>query len=182
MNTKQKLVTGYMALANKLAYQKKKSLPNHIDIEDLKSAAYLGLTEAAHRYEPEFGISFSTYAYPRIFGAIQDFLRELNCIKYSKDYNLVSLSLANEEGNSLAETIESKPEENIEEIFEVLTFNIEGQAKTMLKHYFIDELSMREVGEKFNVSESRISQLIKQYKEQIHFNWNEYNGVEGLAA
>src|SRR4051812_1699576 len=76
MTITQSLVEQYIPLANKLACRRKKDLPRFVDIEELKSAAYLGLVEAASRYDPKVGVIFSTFAYPRIFGAIQDYLRE----------------------------------------------------------------------------------------------------------
>ncbi len=53
-------------------------LPDHIDSENLEAAGILGLVEAAHRYDKERAVAFTTYAYPRIRGAILDELRR-NC-------------------------------------------------------------------------------------------------------
>lgn len=162
MNTQQ-LVEKYIPLANKLAYQKKTSLPSFIDIDEIKSAAYLGLVEAASRFDPLRG-SFSTYAYPRIMGAIQDYLRELNWCKKRQPL----------------EDVETKPDRNCEDVFEILTMDFDTNAKAIMRHYFIDEYSMKEVGHKFGVSESRISQLIKEYKLRIIGKWS--RTINELAA
>lgn len=53
-------------------------LPNQCDTENLESAGVLGLIEAARNYDPQRGVAFTTYAYPRIHGAILDELRR-NC-------------------------------------------------------------------------------------------------------
>lgn len=183
MATMQELVVQYVPLANKLAYQKKKSLPNFVDVEDLKSAAYLGLVEAATRYDESKGVAFSTFAYPRIFGEIHDFLRRQGWIKRCDLTPVVSLDTADEdEGCMLRDTIAAKEGTDTEECFEVITFKLDAQAKAVLRHYFIDEYSMKEVGEKFGVSESRISQLVKRYKSEIQSQWTESQLVAELAA
>ena len=171
MITMQNLVVQYVPLANKLAYNKKKSLPKFVDVEDLKSAAYLGLVEAASRFDSSLGVAFSTFAYPRIFGAIHDYLREQGWMKRGDLTPMISLDSSSEENCVLSDTIEGKVESDIEESFEAITLNLDDQAKSVLRHYFIDDYSMKEVGEKFNVSESRICQLIKLYKEKIAQNW-----------
>ncbi|MEO1526924.1 MAG: sigma-70 family RNA polymerase sigma factor [Planctomycetota bacterium] len=44
--------------------------------ENLHSAGLVGLVEAANSYDPDHGVAFRTYAYPRIRGAIVDELRK----------------------------------------------------------------------------------------------------------
>jgi RNA polymerase sigma factor FliA len=175
MCTTQKLVEDYVPLAVKLAYQKKRSLPQFISIDELKSAAYLGLTEAASRYDDTKGVQFSTYAYPRIQGAILDYLRELSW--GNKEDQSVVCDLESLENCSGVEP-QSSPEQLLEEISE----DLDEQAKTMMKFYFIDEFSMKEIGKKFGVSESRISQLISSYKQKIKNNWSESDLLPELAA
>lgn len=45
--------------------------------ENLKSAGMVGLIESANNFDPKLGISFRTFAFPRIRGAIIDELRKL---------------------------------------------------------------------------------------------------------
>ena len=174
VNTNQELVERYIPLANKLAYQKKKSLPRFIDVEELKSAAYLGLVEAASRFDPERGVAFSTFAYPRVFGAIHDHLRAQGWGKKTEPRSAVSLDseMSDSEGCVLKDTLEAKVERNDNEFLEVVSQNLDKQATAVLRYYFIDAYSMKEVGKKFGVSESRISQLIKRYRDQIRSDWN----------
>lgn len=181
--TTQQLIEKYIPLANKLAFQKKKNLPRFIDVEELKSAAYLGLVEAASRFDASLGIEFSTFSYPRIFGAICDYLREQGWLKKNGSIQMLSLDMPmkdSEEGYCLRDTIEAKKENSVEECFEALSNKMDDQAKSVMRAYFIDDCSMKEVGNRHKVSESRISQLIKQYKAQIRTEWA--NDVTGLAA
>lgn len=53
-------------------------LPPETDIANLESAGVLGLVEAATKFNPERGVKFVSYAYPRVRGAILDELRR-NC-------------------------------------------------------------------------------------------------------
>jgi len=51
------------------------NLPNEVDEENLRAAGILGLIEAAQNFDPQRGVPFKTFAYPRIRGAIVDELR-----------------------------------------------------------------------------------------------------------
>lgn len=53
-------------------------LPPGIDEENLLSAGTLGLIEAASKFDPNRGVAFKTFAYPRVRGSIVDELRR-NC-------------------------------------------------------------------------------------------------------
>jgi RNA polymerase sigma factor (sigma-70 family) len=137
-------------------------------MSELKSAAYLGLTEAANRFDPSLGLSFATFAYPRIRGAIIDYLRELGWDKRSNRFQVVSLDApADDEGHSRADLLPAKRKDENKDVLEFISVRFGEQAEAVLRHYFIDEMSMKEVGQKFGVSEGRISQLIKQFKERI---------------
>lgn len=57
-----------------------KKFSNSVDKEDLRSVAMIGLLEAMRKFDPEFGTEFSTFAYPRINGAMIDELRRLDIL------------------------------------------------------------------------------------------------------
>lgn len=48
---------------------------DQVELEDLISSGYFGLISAVHSFDPKKGFSFSTFAFPRIRGAILDDLR-----------------------------------------------------------------------------------------------------------
>lgn len=182
-DTANQLVEKYVPLARKMAYQKKRVLPNFIDVEDLESAAFLGLVEAANRFKEDRGVAFSTFAYPRIFGAIHDWLREQGWGKRGEPLKIISLDFKSDENNDcLKDTIAIKERSNHEEMIEVVAYELDKQATDILRYYFVYEFSMKEIGEKFGVSESRISQLIKQYKERIKSDWDQRELYSVLAA
>lgn len=79
-----KLITDHLLLAQAVASQKYRTAPHALDLDDLKSLAYMGLVEAASRwftyceskgYDPNATQFFVIYARPRIAGSIYDKLR-----------------------------------------------------------------------------------------------------------
>lgn len=71
------LVLENISLAEKIAKSRKRKL-SQVSYDELKSAAYLGLVEAAHHYNPQQNDCFPAFAIWRIIGAIRDYLREIS--------------------------------------------------------------------------------------------------------
>ncbi|WP_412563283.1 sigma-70 family RNA polymerase sigma factor [Thalassobius sp. MITS945101] len=69
------LVKEHMPLVRKLAWHFMGRVGQFAEIDDLLQAGYLGLIDAARRYTPQEGVSFSAYAAIRVRGAIVDLLR-----------------------------------------------------------------------------------------------------------
>jgi len=113
-----------ISLARKLA--RTKGLTG-LEEQDLCSAACLGLCEAAHRFDPENGASFKTFAYLRIHGAMVDLARESNGIsrytfKKLRDAESIDLNhYVSEKPES-----DSSPKELISFIASVDSFSYEG--------------------------------------------------------
>ena len=57
-----------------------KRTPSHIERDDIKGAAYIGLLEAAEKYDRSYETKFSTFAGHRVKGAILDYLRSLDWV------------------------------------------------------------------------------------------------------
>lgn len=72
---REQLILRHIDLVRHVVGRMVAQLPAGCDSENLESAGMLGLVEAAQHYEPERGAAFSTYAYPRIRGAVLDELR-----------------------------------------------------------------------------------------------------------
>jgi RNA polymerase sigma factor for flagellar operon FliA len=71
----QDLVEKYLGYAHAIAAEVLKKCPRHVEREDVNRAAEFGLAQAARAYDPSRGISFKTFAYYRVKGAIYDDLR-----------------------------------------------------------------------------------------------------------
>ena len=61
-------------LVRSIALKLAPKVPDHIHIDDLVGEGYLGLVEAMRLFNPERQVLFTTYAYPRVRGAMIDFV------------------------------------------------------------------------------------------------------------
>ena len=79
-NTKHRdeLIIENLHLVNVIAAYVRRSVPVHIELDDLIHAGTMGLFDAASKYQAEKEVAFSTYAKHRIRGAILDSLRQLD--------------------------------------------------------------------------------------------------------
>jgi len=69
------LLTDNLSLVHHVARQLERKLSNELDHDELVSAGTLGLMAAMSSFDPDRGLAFSTFAVPRIRGAILDELR-----------------------------------------------------------------------------------------------------------
>ncbi len=72
---KEQLIEEHLPLVRRIAERLAIGLPSHMQVDDLVSYGYLGLLEAADRYDPSHGVLFSTFASKRIRGAMLDGIR-----------------------------------------------------------------------------------------------------------
>ena len=72
---RHELVIAWMPLARTIAAEYLARAPRHVDRDDILSAAFLGLVEAANRHEESTGVPFSSWAGTRIRGAVLDAAR-----------------------------------------------------------------------------------------------------------
>lgn len=61
-----------------VAQKIQRTIPVHVDLDELIGEGTLGLVQAARRFDAKRGIRFRTFAERRIVGAIQDSLRKLD--------------------------------------------------------------------------------------------------------
>jgi RNA polymerase sigma factor for flagellar operon FliA len=75
---RQALLAQHEGLVHHVARQLARRLSTEAQIDELESAGSLGLIQAVDSFDPRRGLAFSTYAVPRIRGAILDELRRLD--------------------------------------------------------------------------------------------------------
>jgi RNA polymerase sigma factor (sigma-70 family) len=68
----QDLVTAHVELVRKIAGRHAKRLPIWVEMDEILSAGYFGLCQAADRFDPSKHASFAVWASWRIHGAIMD--------------------------------------------------------------------------------------------------------------
>ncbi|MEJ2634049.1 MAG: FliA/WhiG family RNA polymerase sigma factor [Calditrichia bacterium] len=80
---RNRLMEKYLGVVHYVVNKLFKSVPGHVERDDLVNIGVIGLGEALNRYNPYFGIKFETYAIPRVKGAIIDELRKQDWIPRS---------------------------------------------------------------------------------------------------
>lgn len=75
---RSQLVAQHVGLVHHVARQLAARLSTEADLDELISAGSLGLMQAAESFDDARGLSFSTFAVPRIRGAMLDELRRLD--------------------------------------------------------------------------------------------------------
>jgi len=74
---RDELIERYLPYVRSIAQTIISKLPAQIDINDLIGYGRIGLIEAVERFDRTRGVSFKTFAYYRIKGAIYDGLRQI---------------------------------------------------------------------------------------------------------
>lgn len=72
---RDRLLDEYLGLVHRAVREAAAGLPRFLDMEDLLGAGTVGLVQALESFDPSMGFAFSTFAMPRIRGAIRDEIR-----------------------------------------------------------------------------------------------------------
>jgi RNA polymerase sigma factor for flagellar operon FliA len=80
---RNRLVLQYAPLVKYVAGRMRTRLPDSVDQDDLVSDGVLGLMDAIERFDPARGLTFQTFAVPRIRGAIIDGMRAMDFVPRS---------------------------------------------------------------------------------------------------
>jgi RNA polymerase sigma factor (sigma-70 family) len=155
----QSLVLKHISFAEKIAKSQAKRMPPQVQYDELKSAAYMGLVDAATRYDGKK--DFESFASFRIIGEIKDYLRSL---KWDRNTNKVA---SIPEGYDVV--AETEPESFDDILDEFAKNRISPLAKSILHMYYGQRLPISQIAAKANLSDARISQLINQNVETIRF-------------
>lgn len=131
--------------------------------DDIFLEGVYGLIKAIEKFKP-WKARFSTYATIWIKQSIRRFIQKEKAQMRGRVYPQVSEE--EEEINVIEETIPS-PEEtsspNKEELSKRIEYaNIPQRSKDILHMYFLEGLSLREIGERVGLSKERVRQLIKE--------------------
>ena len=77
LTDRQALIEQHLSYVRAMAITILRTLPSHVDLDELVACGNIGLVEAAERFDPRHRTSFRTFAYYRIRGAIYDALRKM---------------------------------------------------------------------------------------------------------
>jgi RNA polymerase sigma factor FliA len=93
---RQELLAEHISLVHHVSRQIHRRVSSDVELDELVSAGTMGLIEALERFEPTRGLAFSTFAVPRVRGAILDELRRIDHVPSSMRRRTRTLSTARE--------------------------------------------------------------------------------------
>ncbi|MDR0454308.1 MAG: FliA/WhiG family RNA polymerase sigma factor [Deferribacteraceae bacterium] len=94
---KNKIVYDYLPQIKIWAVRAKNLLPSSVDMDEIYSAASLGLIECLDKYDKSRNIAFSTYVEHRVKGSILDALRGMDFLSRNARAKVKALEAASEE-------------------------------------------------------------------------------------
>jgi RNA polymerase sigma factor for flagellar operon FliA len=146
--------------------------------DELWSAGALGLLDAARRFEPGRDIRFETFAEHRVRGAMLDELRRLDPLPRRLRARAERGEIAGLEGvtqppvslealGNAAPAEEPSAEERASlaqrrDRLAAAISRLPQRWQTVLSLYYVEELTLKEIGQVLEVSEARVSQLHKE--------------------
>ncbi len=98
-DARQQLLNEHLGLVYFVARQLASGLGADVDFDEFVSAGTLGLMSALESFEPSRGLAFSTFAAPRIRGAILDELRRQDHVPRSIRRKSRQISVAHEQAS-----------------------------------------------------------------------------------
>lgn len=75
---REKMIETHLSLVDFLVDRMMNQVPGFVDREDIRSAALMGLMDAASRFDPRRGVLFKTFAERRIRGSVFDEVRRMD--------------------------------------------------------------------------------------------------------
>ena len=93
---REALLAEHISLVHHVSRQIHRRVSSDVELDELISAGTMGLIEALDRFDPTRGLAFSTFAVPRVRGAILDELRRIDHVPSSMRRRTRTLSTARE--------------------------------------------------------------------------------------
>lgn len=82
-STRDELVNAHLGLVHHVARKLQRRLSDEVEYDELLGPGAIGLMEAIETFDPDRGMAFSTFAVPRIRGAMLDDLRRRDAVPRS---------------------------------------------------------------------------------------------------
>ena len=170
-----KLIESHLEFTNTIAAARWKKIKSRYSLDEIKSAAYWGLVNAAKNYKNDSKASFKTYASKCINGSISRLVSD------DKRYNIsrgvphtqpiVSLNntFVDNDGTEDEFITTIVDSENIYEnllnkcdVEQLLAVaNLEPKEKRVIDMYFYEQLTQSEISDKLNVTQATVSRILK---------------------
>lgn len=139
------------------------------ETEDWYGLLAVGLCKAAMSYNPDKGQKFTTFAHTVLENEVKMALRK----KKSRIDNVCSLDepVSDDDSCVLGDMIED-PEDRfsaveISEAMEMALSRLSERDKLILNEYINSDAKQKEIAERFGVTQSQVSGVVKKYKDSI---------------
>lgn len=146
---RNELIVQNLSLANRIASSHFKKTPPCVQLDELQSAAYMGLVDAARKFDGSK--PFEIYAAYRIFGEMKDYLRKLKWGGKNLNFKMESID---------PEQFDLKTEFCLEG-FEDLCKDVTEKQKEIFRLYYVSCFTLTEISTKMGLSLTRVHQLLK---------------------
>lgn len=161
--TQEELFAQHLQWSRMMADRTTKRLPRHFDREAARQEAAIGLFEAVLRFDPNHGELFTTFAVNRIRGRVLDLVRDLDHHSRTERRDIKAGLLVESKQVALASHFaaeDSRDREIVEarDLFASLCRRVRPRIREVLIHR-AHGLTMKQIGLRMGLSESRISQL-----------------------
>lgn len=191
---RDELILEHMPLLRHIVGRMYLDVPGCVEREDLLGWGMLGLIAAADSWDPSRGLRFSTYAYPKIRGAVLDELRRQDFLPRSRRERLRVLDKAVAEleqelgmppsPEQLAKALETSIDE-IDELFHAARVagqvSLESGPSEGFAQLLVDPTSSDPVGSaEFEEMKVRLVEAIKRLPEQEELVITMYYGEDLL--
>jgi RNA polymerase sigma factor for flagellar operon FliA len=167
----------HIPLVHKVAKRIARRLPHVVQLDELVSAGTLGLIDALTRFDPTRAQWFAQYAEIRIRGAILDELRHMDWLPRAERarvrrgeqaetlHAVVSIDDVREDGfDSVGSADDLSPSAGLEhsakkQRLAAAIAALPHKQQQVLSLYYVEELTLKQIGELLGVTESRICQI-----------------------
>jgi len=170
------------ALPRILAARAARRAPASVELDDLVAAGTEGLIQAAQRFDEAAGVPFASFAQRRVQGAILDVLRAEDHLsradrrraRQGLEEHLPSSAarVALDDAPQIAGDARDCPLEaalrsEAHQSLAAAIATLPARSQQILSSYYEEELTLREIGQVFQVTESRVCQLLRAAHEAL---------------
>jgi RNA polymerase sigma factor for flagellar operon FliA len=110
MESDEKFVEKYENFVKTIAANVKEGHSLDTELEDLVASGYRGLLEAKERFDSSKGVTFRTFAYYRVRGAVLDGVRKSSYMPRRAYARLKAAEVLDGESEAISETLAATPE------------------------------------------------------------------------
>src|SRR6185312_9904472 len=189
---RQKLVDANVPFVRSIASKIKDQLPREIEFDDLYNYGMQGLLEAAERYDRRHGVTFQTFAYYRVRGAMFDGLRNMGWLprheyarlRFEERAAAYLSNLTEREAGAGAElpSVVNVEDEERDVAIEAALKTLPDKERRLLQLYYFEDRPLEEAGKIMGLSKSWSSRLHARAIELLKDALKRQVGPEGKTT